>query len=150
MITGNAHAITRRTKVVTVLERNSFDFIFSSLVMIRMAYLLLPPPPPPRPPPPRDPPMLDAPREPLARAPLPLMPLPAPPNAFLFVELGVFRTCWLPTRSPPPMPPPPAPRLPMSRVPALGPPRPPCGRLPAPPRSPAPPGWRLPKLPACC
>ena len=52
-------------RAVTTLERNSFDFIFSSLVMIRMAYLLLPPPPPPRPPPPppREPPMLDEPRD---------------------------------------------------------------------------------------
>ena len=41
--------------------------------------------------------MLDEPRELLARAWLPLMPDDAPPNALRFVELGVFRTCWLPT-----------------------------------------------------
>lgn len=41
--------------------------------------------------------MLEEPRELLARAELPLMPLPAPPKAFLLVELGVLRTCWLPT-----------------------------------------------------
>ena len=58
---------------------------------------------------------------------LPLMPLPAPPKASLLAELGVLRTCWLPTRSGSSA----AvrvhvactgtARLPVSRVPALGP-----------------------------
>jgi hypothetical protein len=46
--------------------------------------------------------MLEAPRSVLVRAALPLIPLDAPPNAFLFVALGVLGTSRLPTRSPPP------------------------------------------------
>src|SRR5271165_2546274 len=66
-VPGSAHAISKRARLVSTLARNSLDFIFSSLVMIRMAYLLLPPPPPPRPPPP--PPREPPPREPMLEAP---------------------------------------------------------------------------------
>src|SRR5580658_811766 len=72
--------------------------------------------------------MLEAPLCLLVRAALPLIPLDAPPNALLFVALGVFGTCRLPTRSPPPLPPRFAPILfappPAGRVDAFAPPPP--------------------------
>src|SRR5580658_4524908 len=86
--------------------------------------------------------MLEAPLCLLVRAALPLIPLDAPPNALLFVALGVFGTCRLPTRSPPA--PPLAPRFapmllappPAGRVDAFAPP--PAGRVDA--FAPPPPG----------
>src|SRR5271157_5298424 len=62
-------ASSRRTRAAVItLELKSLDFMFSPFVMIRMAYLLppppRPPPPPPRaPPPPREPPRLEEPRD---------------------------------------------------------------------------------------
>ena len=81
--------------------------------------------------------MLEAPRLLLVRAPLLLILVEAPPNALLFLALGVFGTLRFPTRSPPmtpwfelrfraPAPPPrfDAPLLPAPRniVPACAPP----------------------------
>ena len=65
--------------------------------------------------------MLEEPRDWLARAELPLMPEDAPPNALRLLELGVLRTCWLPTRSAP------VPRFEFM-LPALAPPRLPASR----------------------
>ena len=81
--------------------------------------------------------MLEEPRELLARAELPLMPLLAPPKPLRFVELGVLRTCWLPTLLLP------VPRFELM-FPALAPPRLPAPDWPTPPLF-----ARLPAL-GCC